>query len=83
MLGVTGFGVLDASDPTFTFLGQAGFVLVMFVAGTHVPVRDPRLRPALRTGLVRAVVVGARRRASWGTPPPGSSASPTPRCTPC
>ncbi len=58
VLGVTGFGVLDASDPTFTFLGNAGFVLVMFVAGTHVPVRDPRLRPALRTGLVRAVAVG-------------------------
>ncbi len=30
----------------------------MFVAGTHVPVRDPRLRPALPTGLVRVVVVG-------------------------
>ena len=30
----------------------------MFVAGTHVPVRDPRLRPALRTGLVRVAVVG-------------------------
>jgi Kef-type K+ transport system membrane component KefB len=59
VLGVTGFGVLDAHGSTFTFLGNAGFVLVMFVAGTHVPVRDQRLRPALRTGLVRAVVVGA------------------------
>ena len=49
------------SDPTFTFLGNAGFVLVMFVAGTHVPVRDPRLRTALRTGAVRAAVVGRRR----------------------
>jgi Kef-type K+ transport system membrane component KefB len=58
VLGVSGLGVLDASDPTFTFLGQAGFVLVMFVAGTHVPVRDPRLRPALGTGLVRVAVVG-------------------------
>ena len=58
VLGVSGLGVLDASDPTFTFLGEAGFVLVMFVAGTHVPVRDPRLRPALPTGLVRVVVVG-------------------------
>jgi Kef-type K+ transport system membrane component KefB len=58
VFGVTGFGVLDASDPTFTFLGNCGFVLVMFVAGTHVPVRDPRLRTALRTGLVRALAVG-------------------------
>jgi Kef-type K+ transport system membrane component KefB len=57
-LGVTGFGVLDASDVTFTFLGNAGFVLVMFVAGTHVPVRDARLRTALRIGVVRAATVG-------------------------
>jgi Kef-type K+ transport system membrane component KefB len=58
VLGASGFGVLDASDPTFTFLGNCGFVLVMFVAGTHVPVRDARLRTALRTGIVRAVAVG-------------------------
>ena len=30
----------------------------MFVAGTHVPVRDPRLRTALSTGLVRVAIVG-------------------------
>jgi Kef-type K+ transport system membrane component KefB len=57
-LGVSGFKVLDASEPTFTFLGSCGFVLVMFVAGTHVPVRDPRLRTALRTGVTRALLVG-------------------------
>ncbi|RLV48210.1 cation:proton antiporter [Nocardioides mangrovicus] len=58
VLGRTGFGYLDAGDPTFAFLGDLGFALVMFVAGSHVPVRDPRLRPALRVGLARAVVVG-------------------------
>jgi Kef-type K+ transport system membrane component KefB len=58
VLGATGLDVLDASDATFAFLGSCGFVLVMFVVGTHVPVRDPRLRPALRTGALRAVVVG-------------------------
>jgi Kef-type K+ transport system membrane component KefB len=57
-LGASGLGFLDAGDPTFTFLGSCGFVLVMFVAGTHVPLRDPRLRPALRIGVVRAVAVG-------------------------
>ncbi|MDX6357315.1 MAG: hypothetical protein QOH37_369 [Nocardioidaceae bacterium] len=57
VLGVTGFAVLDASDTTFTFLGNAGFVLVMFVAGTHVPVRDERIRAALRTGVFRAALV--------------------------
>jgi len=58
LIGRTGFGYLDAGDPTFTFLADIGFALVMFVAGTHVPVRDPALRPALRNGLVRAVVIG-------------------------
>jgi Kef-type K+ transport system membrane component KefB len=58
VLGRTGLGVLDAADPTFTFLGGCGFVLVMFVAGTHVPVRDPRLPAALRTGFLRAALVG-------------------------
>jgi Kef-type K+ transport system membrane component KefB len=52
VLGASGFGVLDASDPTFTFLGSCGFVLVMFVAGSRVPIR------ALRTGVVRAFAVG-------------------------
>jgi Kef-type K+ transport system membrane component KefB len=58
VLGSSGFDVLDASEPTFTFLGSCGFVLVMFVAGTHVPIRDPRLRTALRTGATRAVLAG-------------------------
>ena len=57
-LGHTGIGYLDAGDPTFTFLADVGFALVMFVAGSHVPVRDPALRPALVGGLVRAVLVG-------------------------
>ncbi len=57
-LGPTGVGVLHPADPTFTFLAQLGFALVMFVAGSRVPVRDPRLRPALGVGAMRAVVVG-------------------------
>jgi len=66
LLGRTGVGVLHPGDATFTFLANVGFALIMFVAGTHVPVRDPRLHGALRTGLVRvagvavlAVVLGA------------------------
>jgi len=58
-LGRTGFGYLDAGDPTFSFLADIGFALVMFVVGTHVPIRDPRLKPAFRSGAVRAVLVGA------------------------
>ncbi|MCL1868934.1 MAG: cation:proton antiporter [Promicromonosporaceae bacterium] len=58
-IGRTGFGWVDSSQPVFAFLADIGFALVMFVAGTHVPLRDPALRPALRAGLLRAVVVGA------------------------
>lgn len=58
VLGRTGFGYLDAADPSFTFLADIGFALVMFVAGTHVPVGNPAIRPALRTGMLRAVLVG-------------------------
>jgi len=58
-LGRTGLGYLNASDPTFSFLAQVGFGLVMFVAGTHVPVRDVSLRRSLGPGAARAVLVGA------------------------
>ena len=57
-LGPTGLNWLHAQDGTLTFLAQIGFALVMFVAGSHVPVRDPRLRTALRIGAVRAIAVG-------------------------
>ncbi|WP_029117329.1 cation:proton antiporter [Mycobacterium sp. URHB0044] len=59
VVGRTGFGIVDASDPTFTLLANIGFALVMFVVGTHVPVRDESLRGALPKALLRAVLVGA------------------------
>jgi Kef-type K+ transport system membrane component KefB len=58
-LGRTGFGALHPSNQTFTFLADIGFALIMFVAGTHVPVRAHSLRTALRSGVIRAVVIGA------------------------
>lgn len=58
LLGQTGIGYLDAADERFSFLAEIGFGLVMFVAGTHVPVRDDSLRHAIRPGLLRAVVAG-------------------------
>lgn len=58
ILGATGFGALDASDPTFRFLADLGFALTMFVAGSHVPIRNANLRPALARGLSRAIAVG-------------------------
>ncbi|MEV4156204.1 cation:proton antiporter [Nocardia salmonicida] len=58
IFGTTGFGILDPTDPIFVFLADMGFALVMFAAGTHVPVRDPQVRTALGSGAARAVLVG-------------------------
>jgi Kef-type K+ transport system membrane component KefB len=58
-LGPVGAGLLHAADPTFTFLADIGFALVMFVAGSHVPVGDRELHRALPVGLARAAIVGA------------------------
>lgn len=55
-IGRTGLGLVDSSDPTFTFVADVGFALIMFVAGTHVPVRDRALRPALAGGALSAAI---------------------------
>jgi len=58
VLGKTGFGVVDVANPTFQLLANIGFALVMFVVGTHVPIRDREMRSAVPFALVRAVLVG-------------------------
>ncbi len=58
VLGRTGFGVLDSTNETLAFMGDIGFALVMFVAGTHIPVRDDAMLAGLRRGAARAVAVG-------------------------
>lgn len=57
ILGATGFGVLDATDPTFAFLAQIGFALVMFEAGSRVPMTRAALE-VLPIALLRVVIVG-------------------------
>ena len=59
VIGKTGFGVVDASEPTFQLFANIGFALVMFVVGSHVPVRDPAMRSAVPKALARAVLAGA------------------------
>jgi Kef-type K+ transport system membrane component KefB len=59
VIGRTGFGLVDDANPSFQLLANIGFALVMFVVGSHVPVRDPTLRSALPSALVRAVLAGA------------------------
>ena len=59
LIGRTGFGLVDAADPTFSLLADIGFALVMFVVGTHVPIRDVTLRSSIPKAVLRAVLVGA------------------------
>jgi Kef-type K+ transport system membrane component KefB len=59
VVGKTGFGIVNDSNPTFLVLANIGFALVMFVVGTHVPVRNRDMRSAVPMALVRAVLVGA------------------------
>jgi Kef-type K+ transport system membrane component KefB len=59
VLGKTGFGIVNAANPTLQLFANIGFALVMFVVGTHVPIRDPEMRSGVPRALARAVVVGA------------------------
>jgi Kef-type K+ transport system membrane component KefB len=58
VLGKTGFGVLDVTNPTFQLFANIGFALVMFVVGTHVPIRSPEVRSAVPRAAARAVLAG-------------------------
>jgi len=57
-LGKTGAGLVKASDPTISFLGNIGFAMLMMVAGMHVPLRNRALIGSLGRGSV-AVVASA------------------------
>ena len=59
VVGKSLLGWVDAGNQTFTFLADIGFALMMFVAGTHVPIRDRTIRAAIGKGALRAVVTAA------------------------
>jgi Kef-type K+ transport system membrane component KefB len=59
VVGRTGTGWVHTDQPVLAFLASAGFALVMLEAGSHVPLRDPALRVALRRGALLAACVGA------------------------
>ena len=82
LIGRTGFGLVDAADPTFSLLADIGFALVMFVVGTHVPIRDVTLRSSIPRAVLRAVLVGAVATV-FGVGLAECSTPATPRCTRC
>lgn len=59
VIGRTGFGLVDPAEPTLRLLADIGFALVMFVVGTHVPIRDTTLRSSIPAAVLRVVIVGA------------------------
>ena len=91
VVGRTGLGIVDVTNPTFQLLANIGFALVMFVVGTHVPVRAGALRSSLPQALARAALGGAvaaglgaglaaiRPGSPHRSARPGSSAPPQPR----
>ena len=58
VIGTTGLRWVHPNDPLLTFLAQAGFALVMLIAGSHVPLGNPALRKAFGRGLLLAAVTG-------------------------
>jgi len=57
VVGGSGLRWVDPTEPTLTFLADIGFATVMFVAGSHVPVRDRRLVAGSRGAVARLAVV--------------------------
>src|SRR5437763_10546533 len=51
ILGRTGTRTIDATQPTLAFLADIGFALLMFMVAVSLPLRDARLRRAVRRGL--------------------------------
>ncbi len=52
IIGKTGFGLVNPSDPVLTAFSAMGFAMLMFVVGTHLPLHDPNLKKALGRGLI-------------------------------
>jgi Kef-type K+ transport system membrane component KefB len=56
ILGRSGLDVVPTDNATVSFLAEAGFAMLMLTVGMHVPLRDRRLRRALRRGALAAGV---------------------------
>lgn len=57
VIGNSGFGWLDPAEPTTAFLAEVGLAMLMFVAGMHVPLRQPGLLSGVRRGGLAAAIV--------------------------
>jgi Kef-type K+ transport system membrane component KefB len=56
VVGRSGLDWVPTEDPTLQLLSQTGFALLMFIVGTHLPIRNTALRPALRRAVLATAV---------------------------
>ena len=56
IVGRSGFGWLNPEEPTTAFMAEVGFAMLMFVAGMHVPLRQPGLLSRVSRGGLAAVI---------------------------
>jgi len=59
VIGRSGFGAIDPTNPTLAFLSDIGFAMLMFNAGLQVPLREPGLRTSIGQGAAAALAVAA------------------------
>jgi Kef-type K+ transport system membrane component KefB len=59
ILGTSGTGSIDPTQPTLELLSDVGFATLMFSVGMRVPLHDRRLRSALGQGGLAALAVAA------------------------
>lgn len=57
LLGRTGLRLVDPDQPTVAFLSDVGFAMLMFVVGTHLPLRDASMRRSLRPAALATVLL--------------------------
>jgi Kef-type K+ transport system membrane component KefB len=56
ILGNTALGIVDPAKSDLSLLYDLGFATLMFIVGMHVPLHDPRVRAAGRSGAVAVAV---------------------------
>jgi len=56
--GRSGLDLVPVNDPALNLLSETGFALLMLIVGTHLPIREPGLRPALRKALPLIALTG-------------------------
>lgn len=59
VIGQTGLGLINPTDPTMAFLSSIGFAMLVFLVGINLPIRDTSLRQSLRHSLTAVGLVFA------------------------